>query len=274
MPLDRRFLFIGCGRLGRALLERVHAQNLASSICIVKPTPPHEEVKGLTHTRWLTAPENIDPSFEPDLVIIAIKPQQLTAVLPFYGHYQKSVFLSVAAGTPIAKVELLLKGDASAKPCAIVRCLPNTPVAIGQGISPAFANKDVTLSQRDLCDAFLKAAGDVVWVEDEKLVDIAGALSASGPAYLFALSEAMAKAGETLGLPQDIALKLARATLIGSGALVAQSSESLEKLRAAVTSKGGVTEAALRHLLAKDGFYDLMLKALGANIARAKELSE
>jgi pyrroline-5-carboxylate reductase len=125
-----------------------------------------------------------------------------------------------------------------------------------------------------LCEAFLKASGDVLWLEDENLMDAVTALSANGPAYVFALCEAMAKAGVALGIPEEMAMHLARQTIIGSGALLEQSPDSAENLRRAVTSPGGTTETAVKILLAQNGLEDLMKRTVAAGAARAKELAQ
>jgi pyrroline-5-carboxylate reductase len=190
--------------------------------------------------------------------------------LPAYARFKDCVFLSIAAGIPLAKLESLLGSDT----CAVVRSMPNLPASVGQGATAAIANRRVSPTQRALSDALLSAVGETVWIEDESLIDIITALNANGPAYVFALCEAMARAGVALGLPSDMAIKLARQTVIGSGAILAQSSESAEVLRAAVTSPGGTTEASLKHLCAtSNGIAALLLKAMSAGVDRAKEFS-
>lgn len=257
--------------MGSALLQRVISKNIAYSICIVKPTPPSALLKALPNTTWLSSPDQIDPTFRPDIVIIAVKPLQLANILPRYERFKDSVFLSVAVGVTTAKLEALFKSSA---PLAVVRSLPNLPSKIGQGLSPIFANTHANKKQRDLCDAFLKSVGETVWVKNENLINIAGAVSASGPAYVFAFCEAMAKAGETLGLSPDDAMKVAKQTLIGSSALLAQSPEGTAVLRQAVTTPGGVTEAGFKQLLSTNGLNELMLKTISATIERAKELAK
>jgi pyrroline-5-carboxylate reductase len=179
------------------------------------------------------------------------------------------VFLSIAAGITIRRLQELLGSGQ-----AVIRAMPNLPASIGKGISVAITNKQISAGQRTLADRLLKTIGETAWVEDEKLIDAVTALSGSGPAYVFALCEAMAKAGESLGLPKDLAARLARTTVIGSGTLLEQSSETAEALRRAVTSPGGTTEAALKHLLAAGGLQDLMLKAMTTAAERAKDLAQ
>jgi pyrroline-5-carboxylate reductase len=151
--------------------------------------------------------------------------------------------------------------------------MPNLAASIGQGMSVAVANKNVSAEQHALCDKFLCAVGKTAWIEDEGLMDAVTALSGSGLAYVFALCEAMARAGESLGITPALASQLAQQTIIGSGALLAQSHESAEALRATVTSPGGTTEAALKQLIGPNGLYELMLKAMTAAAMRSKELA-
>ncbi len=267
MKPEIKLLLVGCGKMGGALLQRVADR---AKICVVDPAPAPPHFKSLANVTWLPSSDKIDPAFAPDIIILAIKPQQMASVLSAYARFKNAVFLSIAAGMPIASMESFLKSDTF----AIVRSMPNLPASIGQGISVAVANKNVGAAQRALCDAVLKAVGETAWIEDEKLMDAVTALSGNGPAYIFALCEAMEKAGIALGLSHDMAAKLARQTMIGSGALLAQSPESAEALRVAVTSPGGTTEAALKLLLAKDGLSEIMLKAMTAALQRARELAQ
>jgi pyrroline-5-carboxylate reductase len=261
-----KLLLVGCGQMGGALLKGIAGQ---AETCVVDPAAPHHTLEALPNVSWLTALDKIDPAFDPDIIILAIKPQYMASVLPDYARYTRSVFLSIAAGTPIGVIETLLKNQNH----AVVRSMPNLPASIGQGMSVAVANKNVSPAQRMLCDRFLKAVGSVAWVDDEDQLDAVTALSGSGPAYVFALCESMAKSGEALGLSAALAQQLARQTVIGSGALLVQSSETAEALRRSVTSPGGTTEAALKSLLAEDGLPSLMLKAMRAAMQRAKELA-
>ena len=161
-------------------------------------------------------------------------------------------------------------GDAA----AIVRAMPNTPAAIGRGIAVACANPRVTPAQRALCGRLLGAVGEVAWVEDEALLDPVTAVSGSGPAYVFLLIECLAEAGIAAGLPAELAMTLARATVSGSGELARLSSEDAAQLRRNVTSPGGTTEAALKILMAEDGMAPLMRQAIAAATARSRELAD
>jgi pyrroline-5-carboxylate reductase len=268
-----KLLLVGCGKMGGALLRRALDAALAGvtppAAVVIDPANKPDDLKSFAGIRWLSAPDKIDPAFKPDIVVLAVKPQQIAAVLPAYARFKTSVFLSIAAGVPIAKVAALLND--AARP--IVRAMPNLPASIGKGVSVAVTNKSVNPTQRNLCDGLLKALGDVAWVEDESLLDAVTALSGSGPAYVFALCEAMAAAGQSLGLSTELANRLARQTIIGSGALLDDVPDSAEALRKAVTSPGGTTEAALKQLLATGGLRDIVLKAMTAAAARCKELA-
>jgi pyrroline-5-carboxylate reductase len=151
--------------------------------------------------------------------------------------------------------------------------MPNTPAAIGRGITVACANARVTQQQRQLCDRLLAAIGESAWVEDEALIDTVTAVSGSGPAYVFLLIEALAQAGEAQGLPPALALQLARSTVAGSGELARVSAESPAILRENVTSPGGTTRAALDVLMASDGLQPLIARAVFAAAARSRALA-
>lgn len=266
-------LLVGCGKMGSALLKglsRDRAEAVGSEVVIVDPAIPNENP--LAKINRCASFSDIPPGFTPDIVVLAVKPQNMQEVVPAYATFARSaVFLSIAAGMTLARIEKMLGCDSS----AIVRAMPNLPASIGQGVSVAVANAKASKTQRDLCELVLRGAGAVEWVEDEKLIDAVTALSGSGPAYVFALAEAMAQAGAALGLPGDMAQRLARHTIEGSGALLARSQESAEALRRAVTSKGGTTEAALAHMLApKCGLPSLMMQAMRAAAIRARELAK
>jgi pyrroline-5-carboxylate reductase len=268
-----KLLLIGCGKMGGALLRRALGPALAShaqtAAVVVDPTPRPDYLKSFAGVTWLASPDKIDPAFKPNVVIIAVKPQQMASALPAYARFKSCVFLSIAAGVPIAKLTALLKDESS----AVVRAMPNLPASIGLGITVAVANKNVNSGQRELCDRFLKALGDATWVDDENLLDAVTAVSGNGPAYVFALCEAMAAAGQAMGLSAELAQRLARQTIIGSGALLGEVPDSAEALRKAVTSPGGTTEAALKHLLASGGLGDIMKKAIAAATERGKQLA-
>jgi pyrroline-5-carboxylate reductase len=175
--------------------------------------------------------------------------------------------ISIAAGTHTKS--LFQAWGAKAR---IIRAMPNTPGAIGQGITGMFAARGTTAADKRMAASLLSALGQTVWLGEEDLIDSVTALSGSGPAYLFLMAEAMAQAGIAEGLPRDQAEKLARATVAGAGALLAADKSSVRALREAVTSPGGTTEAALKVLMAADGLTALMTRAIHAARKRAEEL--
>jgi pyrroline-5-carboxylate reductase len=178
------------------------------------------------------------------------------------------VVLSIAAGTVIARFEAAF-GEGT----PIVRAMPNTPAAIGQGVTALVANRHVSPAQKELCSALMAAVGAVHWIADEELMHAITAMSGGGPAYLFLLIESLAKAGIASGLPAELAWPLARGTVAGSGALAAQSEEPAEVLRQNVTSSGGTTQAALAVLMAEDGLQPLFDRAIAAATRRSRELA-
>jgi pyrroline-5-carboxylate reductase len=156
----------------------------------------------------------------------------------------------------------------------VVRAMPNTPAAIGRGITVAVAAKSVNAAQRQLTDALLRATGAVEWVDDERLMDAVTAVSGSGPAYVFLLAEELARAGVEAGLPLELATRLARETVAGSGELLHRSDEPSATLRQNVTSPGGTTAAALEVLMGADGMQSLLTRAVAAATRRSKELAK
>lgn len=266
MTASGTLLLVGCGKMGSALLTR--AAPLMSSIFVIEPAATPAKLP--PNVTWLSTLDKIAPNVAPDIITIAIKPQQMANTLPAYAKFQKAAYLSIAAGITLAKLKSLLGNDKA----PIIRAMPNLPASIGQGMTVACANENVTATQRALCEKILTAIGATAWTTDENLMDAVTALSGSGPAYVFALCEAMTAAGEKAGLPKDMAEQLARQTIIGSGALLAQSPDSTEALRIAVTSPGGTTEAALKILQSNNALTELMSKTIAAAATRAKELAQ
>jgi pyrroline-5-carboxylate reductase len=171
------------------------------------------------------------------------------------------------AGTTIASIAQVCGGS-------VVRAMPNTPAAIGRGITVAVAANGVGAAQRAVADALLRATGAVEWVDDEGLMDAVTAVSGSGPAYVFLLAEELARAGVEAGLPPDLATKLARETVAGSGELLFRSEEASATLRQNVTSPGGTTAAALEVLMGEGGLQSLLTRAVAAATRRSKELAK
>jgi pyrroline-5-carboxylate reductase len=202
-------------------------------------------------------------------IVIAIKPQVAPEVVPTLAPYvgSSTVAVSIMAGRTLRFLEGALPN------AALIRAMPNTPAAIGRGITVAVPNARVGAAQRALVHTLLTAIGAVEWVDDETLMDVVTAVSGSGPAYIFLLAECMARAGVAAGLPAELAEKLARATVAGSGELLQRSPLPAATLRANVTSPGGTTAAALHVLMGKDGLDALMTRAVAAATRRGRELA-
>jgi len=205
---------------------------------------------------------------EPEIVVLAVKPQSMETTLPALGRFRSATILSIAAGKTLGYFEAVFGSTA-----AIVRSMPNTPAAIGRGITVAVANPNVAEAQRRRCHDLLGAVGTVEWVEDEALLDAVTAVSGGGPAYVFLLIECLAEAGRAAGLPGELAMRLARETVSGAGELARRSSETAAQLRQNVTSPAGTTLEALKVLMAGDGLQPLMNRAIAAATKRSKELA-
>jgi len=273
MPPDAApLLLVGCGKMGGALLGGWRARGLdPAAIVVVEPDAATAARVGAAHgVRTIAAVDAVAADFAPRVVVIAVKPQAMDAVVPAYRRFvgPDTVFLSIAAGTPIAYFSRVLGAEA-----AIVRAMPNTPAAIGHGISVLVANPAVSAAQRAACGALMAAVGDHVWVDDEGLFDAVTAVSGSGPAYVFLLIECLAEAGVAVGLPADLATRLARTTVAGAGALALRAEQPAATLRRNVTSPGGTTEAALAVLMAGDGLKPLITRAVAAATARSRSLA-
>jgi pyrroline-5-carboxylate reductase len=263
-------VLVGCGQMGSAMLRGWVARNAAERFIVVEPAGRPAALGGSSAATFHRLPDELPASLAPDAVVFAVKPQVIDDVLPAYRRWVRpaTLFLSIAAGKTIGGIARHL-GDAA----AIIRCMPNTPAAIGRAITVACPNRRVNPAQRRLCEALLAAIGDSAWVEDEALMDAVTAVSGSGPAYVFLLIEALAAAGARAGLPDDLAQRLALATVAGAGELARLSSEPPARLREAVTSPGGTTRAALDVLMAPNGLPDLLDRAVAAAAARSRELA-
>lgn len=270
MARDRAaLLLVGCGKMGGAMLAGWLDRKVADQVMVVEPaTGGTEAFKGRAGVTIVSDVAAVG-AFKPDVVVFATKPQVMEAAVPAYRRLvgPGTLFLSIAAGKTIAFFEKHLGA------VAVLRAMPNTPAQIGRGISVACANGRVSAEQRALAENLLAAVGEVGWVEDEALIDAVTAVSGSGPAYVFLLAECLAEAGTQAGLPKDLAMRLARATVSGAGELLHQSTESAAQLRQNVTSPAGTTLAALNVLMADDGLKPLMIKAVAAAQRRSRELA-
>lgn len=257
--------------MGLAMLEGWAGEGLSGEDASVVEPHPSQRLTDLCAAKGFALTAQPGAGAARDAVVLAVKPQMLeagaAAAAPFVGA--GSVVLSILAGKRIADVSARLP---AAK--AVVRAMPNTPAAIGRGMTGAFASAGTTDAQRALADMLLKAAGQVEWVESEALIDAVTAVSGSGPAYVFYLVEALAAAGAEAGLPPALAERLARATVEGAGELLYRQPETgAATLRERVTSPGGTTAAALGVLMGEEGLAPLMARAVAAAKKRAGELS-
>jgi pyrroline-5-carboxylate reductase len=263
-------VLVGCGKMGSALLRGWLERGLpAAEVTVVEPGPAQARAASGLGVRVVADAAELPAALEPAVILLAVKPQTMDeAAAPYHRFAGSACFLSIAAGRTIAGFERLFGAEA-----AIVRAMPNTPAAVGRGITIACANRNVAPAQRQACHDLLAAVGEVGWVEDESQIDAVTAVSGSGPAYVFLLIEYLAEAGAAVGLAPDLALRLARATVCGAGELAFRASESAAELRRNVTSPGGTTEAALKVLMAPDGLKPLLTRAVAAARDRSRELS-
>jgi pyrroline-5-carboxylate reductase len=257
-------LLIGCGKMGGAMLAGWRERGLGETI-IVDPfaTGPFP---GATLLRDAA---EIPAGFAPAAVILATKPQEAPATLPLHARFAGSaVFVSIMAGKTVAFMQGLLGAGS-----AVVRAMPNTPAAVRQGFTVAYAAPGVSAAQRALADTLLGATGEIAWVEEEGLLDPVTAVSGGGPAYVFLLAELLERAAVEQGIPADLARRMARSTVAGSGALLAASAEDAAQLRKNVTSPKGTTERALAVLMEEKAWPDHISRAIAAATARSRELA-
>jgi pyrroline-5-carboxylate reductase len=257
--------------MGGALLRGWRERHLAGRYVVVEPGHGASEFAGKPEVSIVPSADQLEAGLQPSVVVLAVKPQVMGAVVPAYRRFAdaNTLFLSIAAGKTLSFFAGHL-GPVS----AVVRAMPNTPAAIGRGIAVACSNRAVVPAQRALAERLLAAVGDVGWVEDEPLIDAVTAVSGSGPAYVFLLIECLAKAGVAAGLSEELATRLARATVAGSGELARMSPEPAAQLRENVTSPGGTTRAALDVLMAQDGLQPLLTRAVLAATRRSRELAD
>ena len=244
------------------------AQGLEAKRAVVIEPHPSDDIRALLAKGVRLNPPPKDVG-DVAALVVALKPQTFReagpGLKPFAGA--ATLVVSIMAGTTIAGIAEVCGGS-------IVRAMPNTPAAIGRGITVAVAAKNVAPAQRAIADGLLRAIGAVEWVEDEGLMDAVTAVSGSGPAYVFLLAEELARAGIEAGLPEELATKLARETVAGSGELLHRSKFSSATLRQNVTSPGGTTAAALEVLMGSDGMQSLLTRAVAAATRRSKQLAK
>jgi pyrroline-5-carboxylate reductase len=264
--IRRGLVLLGCGKMGSAMLAGWLDRGIPPSAVHVIDPKPSDWLKGTGVAINEALPDN------PAIALIAVKPQMMGDALPTLKALGNgtTLFLSVAAGTLIRSFE-----SAFGSETPIIRAMPNTPAAVGRGITAIIGNARASGADLDLAEALLSAVGQVVRLDSEAQMDAVTAVSGSGPAYVFHLIETMAAAGEKQGLSADLAMALARATVSGAGQLAEASGEDPAKLRINVTSPGGTTQAALEVLMdEKTGFPALLDRAIAAAANRSKELSD
>ena len=270
LSLAGPLLLVGAGKMGGALLEGWLRQGLDPASVFVQDPAPSQQVEALARSHGIAVGTAPDLPAPPSIVVIAVKPQITDKVLPEVEPLlgEGSVVLSIAAGRTLESLSRHLPPGV-----AIVRAMPNTAASVGHSVTVACANDAVTRDQALECNMLLEAVGEVVWIKDESLLDAVTAVSGSGPAYVFLLAECLAQAGRAAGLDHELASHLARATVEGAGELLRRSDLSPAELRENVTSPKGTTAAALEVLMGKDGFHDLLTRAVAAAAKRSRELS-
>jgi pyrroline-5-carboxylate reductase len=261
----RGLVLLGCGKMGSAMLAGWLDGGLpATSVFVIDPYPSDWlQASGVSINGTLPA--------DPAVVLVAVKPQMMGDALPAMQALGNgtTLFVSVAAGTPIARFETVLGAQTP-----IVRAMPNTPAAIGRGITAIIGNTHTNDAHVALADALLSALGQVVHLDTEDQIDAVTGVSGSGPAYVFHMIEALAAAGEAQGLSAAMSLQLAKATVAGAGALAQAADEDPGALRVNVTSPNGTTQAALAVLMDdKTGFAPLLARAVKAAADRSRELA-
>jgi len=264
-----KITFLGGGNMAGALIGGLLAQGFdAGAISVIEVSASAREKLAAQHgVRVSGAPDA--QALEADTLVLAVKPQDMrTALAALGGVAASQLVISIAAGLRLADLSRWLGGHRR-----LVRCMPNTPALIGAGITGLYAPPEISAAERERAARILGAVGEVVWVDDEALLDPVTAVSGSGPAYVFWFIEQLGEAGARLGLPRDVAGKLALQTVLGAAHLAAQSGEAPRTLRERVTSKGGTTEAALR-VFAEEGLAERLIRALEAASRRGAELGE
>lgn len=262
-------LLIGCGNMGYAMLEGWLHQDPTLNVHAVEPFRDFRERAGAVGAKVYATLNDLPDDLNPLLVVLAVKPNMISPVLDTCKPmaWTGATYVSVAAGITIGEMKQALPQGA-----ATIRCMPNTPASIGEGMMVLCAGDSVSDEARAMTEKLLSASGAVAWVEDENLMDAVTAISGSGPAYVFHFIEALAKAGIDLGLPSQTALLLARQTVAGAGRMALVSSSTPAVLREQVTSPGGTTEAALKVFMEDDRLVSLVASAAIAARDRGAEL--
>jgi len=263
---DKGLVLLGCGKMGSAMLQGWLADGLPpASVWVIDPDP----------SDWLRETGvriNVDLPADPAIVLVAVKPQMMGDALPVLRDKGDgdTLFVSVAAGTPISVFEKALGPKTP-----LVRAMPNTPAAVGRGITAIVGNAHASAVQLDQAEMLLRAVGQVVRLDTEDQMDAVTGVSGSGPAYVFHMIECMARAGEAQGLAPELAMQLAQATVAGAGALAEAADETPAQLRRNVTSPNGTTQAGLEVLMDEaHGLPPLMARTVAAAADRSRELRD
>lgn len=269
---DGTLLLVGAGKMGVALVEGFVRKGANPEKIIAQDPKPDDRMRQRLADLGIQciADAGQHQISQPDVLLLAVKPQVLDEVAPTLATCAgpKTLIVSVLAGKLLAALESAFDVGQP-----VVRAMPNTPAAIGEGMTVCLANAHVSTGQRAHADAIFGSAGDVAWIEDEGQMDAVTAVSGSGPAYVFLLAEAMMAAGEEAGLSPKLAQQLALKTIAGAGQLLEQSPETAENLRKAVTSPAGTTAAALQVLMEKSALKGLITEAILAAKERSKTLA-
>lgn len=256
-----KFLLVGCGAMGGALKQGWERVQAPFDVVVIEPS----------NSQYLPDIASLPEDYVPEMVVFAVKPQVIPEILPLYKRFtgKGCLFTSIAAGIPLQVYHSVL-GESE----HIIRAMPNLPVTVGQGMAVLTSRHSLSEQHRAMGQAIFEASGQAIWIEKEGLMDVVTAISGSGPAYFFRMVECLAQAGITCGLPQDVAMCLARQTAIGVGAMLEHSAESVTDLRRRVTSPGGTTAAALSAFDRDEALVKLVRTAVKAAIQRGQELSQ
>jgi pyrroline-5-carboxylate reductase len=270
--MSARLILVGCGNMGHAMLDGWlrSGRLMPGEVFVVEPNEALRDRAYRLGVGTAASAGELPADMDPTLVILAVKPQVMRTVVPDYARFAaRSAFLSIAAGVPIATMQDILGSDA-----AIIRCMPNTPAAIGKGMMVTFANANVNDETKAFVAELLESSGAVAEIDSEDLMDAVTAVSGSGPAYIFHFIESLTAAGEAAGLPGETAKLLAMQTVYGAACLAQESGEQPGRLREQVTSPNGTTAAALAVLMGEDRLTKLVTEAVEAARARSVELGK
>lgn len=271
--MARKVVLVGCGNMGFAMLKGWLAAGILApgDVSVVEPNEALRKRAADAGVEALDDADGLDKNPAPDLIVMAVKPQMIREVVPAYKAFagKGAAFVSVAAGTGVATFEEILGRDA-----AVMRCMPNTPAAIGKGMMVLFANRNVSADTKGFVGDLLATSGEVATIDNEELMDAVTAVSGSGPAYVFHFIECLAAAGEKAGLPAATAKLLAMQTVHGAASLARESDDEPGRLREQVTSPNGTTAAALSVLMDDNRLLDLVTEAVEAAKKRSIELGK